>query len=148
MQWCYNWLFLLFNYRDVAHRQAQDRLRHFKVISLKVTRWNKNSELNTTKFGMWRSPVSVHGWGPCGRRFKSCHPDLAKSDLCKQITFLFPKVRQTKFGNTEGNKKVGRRMPSLFIYQEGLLGFYKSYIPWKRNSTVLSLEFSDGSFSC
>ncbi len=18
---------------------------------------------------------SVHGWGPCGRRFKSCHPD-------------------------------------------------------------------------
>jgi hypothetical protein len=24
---------------------------------------------------MWRSPVSVHGWGPCGRRFKSCHPD-------------------------------------------------------------------------
>ena len=25
---------------------------------------------------MWRSPVSAHGWGPWGRRFKSCHPDI------------------------------------------------------------------------
>ena len=25
---------------------------------------------------MWRSPVSAHGWGPWGRRFKSCHPDF------------------------------------------------------------------------
>ncbi len=22
---------------------------------------------------------SVHGWGPCGRRFKSCHPDKQKA---------------------------------------------------------------------
>ena len=27
---------------------------------------------------MWRSPVSAHGWGPWGRRFKSCHPDKTK----------------------------------------------------------------------
>ena len=25
---------------------------------------------------MWRSSVSAHGWGPWGRRFKSCHPDI------------------------------------------------------------------------
>ena len=25
---------------------------------------------------MWRSPVSAHGWGSWGRRFKSCHPDF------------------------------------------------------------------------
>ena len=21
---------------------------------------------------------SAHGWGPCGRRFKSCHPDFSE----------------------------------------------------------------------
>ena len=31
-------------------------------------------ELELTKRGV-AQPGSAHGWGPCGRRFKSCHPD-------------------------------------------------------------------------
>ncbi len=40
-------------------------------------------------FGMWRSPVSAHAWGAWGRRFKSCHPDLTKSDSEMNHFFYF-----------------------------------------------------------
>ena len=38
---------------------------------------------------MWRSPVSVHGWGPCGRRFKSCHPDKFINVELKTLEIIF-----------------------------------------------------------
>ncbi len=42
-------------------------------------------------------PGSVLVWGARGRKFKSCHPDKHKSDLRKQITFLFHAAYKTKF---------------------------------------------------
>ena len=37
---------------------------------------------------MWRSPVSAHGWGPWGRRFKSCHPDFFFTFVIMKKLFL------------------------------------------------------------
>ncbi len=45
---------------------------------------------------MWRSPVSVHGWGPCGRRFKSCHPDH-KGFKAKQKPLKYMKTNEIHF---------------------------------------------------
>ena len=30
---------------------------------------------------------SAHGWGPCGRRFKSCHPDFSELHLMVKILY-------------------------------------------------------------
>ena len=32
---------------------------------------------------------SVHGWGPCGRRFKSCHPDILHNKKAEVLTSAF-----------------------------------------------------------
>ena len=56
-------------------------------------KWQKFEKviISPSWIGVWRSPVSVHVWGACGRRFKSCHPDKLRFQTllnpCKSLIY-------------------------------------------------------------
>ena len=77
-------------------------------------------------FGMWRSPVSVHGWGPCGRRFKSCHPDQAEKWFTFVNHFFISENIQNEVLISDQKWKSKKRSFTFLFATKGLLGFCKS----------------------
>ena len=92
---------------------------------------------------MWRSPVSVHVWGACGRGFKSRHPDISSPFRRKaDWTFYF---RTAQLAAAEGNKKDKRRE-----VPEGLLrrdtGHSSAY--WRITPAQVRPQISFYHFNC
>ena len=63
-------------------------------------------KLRKKQIGMWRSPVSVHVWGACGRGFKSRHPDSKSPSALAAGLFLFGANRACL--SEQANKKGQR----------------------------------------
>ena len=58
---------------------------------------------------------SMHGWGPCGRRFKSCHPDKHKK-WPESATFLVLQPRKGTLHAASKTRKVAGDSRQNFLY--------------------------------